>query len=152
MVLWYFAYGRNINIDELIRRIERYPLIICRGILPGYDLRFNKDPGPKSGTGYANMVPAEGRWVEGLLYLLNEEDMDKLDKFEGVPQHYKRHKVNVWNIEKMRWVIAETYVAVRTRELKPPKEYLIEIIKAAEEALLSPEWIEYLNKFLDNAI
>ena len=82
-------------INLLCERIRRTPPLICRAILPGYELRFNKTPGPKKGTGYANVVPAAAKWVEGVLYLLSEEDLARLDRYEGVPEHYKRHWLKV---------------------------------------------------------
>jgi len=150
---WYFAYGRNVNIERLIERIRRTPSLTCRAILPGYELRFNKTPGPKGNVGYANIVPAAKKWVEGLLYMLTEQDLTRLDEYEGVPKHYRRSEVMVWNIEQGRWVNAITYIAVKTDDsLKPPREYLMEIISAAEITGLSPEWISSLKELLKQAI
>jgi len=150
---WYFAYGRNVSIEKLIERIGRTPSLTCRAILPGYELRFNKVPGPKENAGYANIIPAAEKWVEGLLYMLTEQDLARLDKHEGVPRHYRRGEVMVWNIEQGRWVNAITYIAVETDDsLKPPREYLMEIIGAAEIAGLSPEWISSLKELLKQAV
>ena len=99
MLAWYFAYGRNINVSRLCERISttgtpKYPLLIRKGILPGYRLVFNKDPG-----GFANIEPAPEEYVEGILYLLTQENIAQLDRHEGVPTHYVRKIVHVWNIE-----------------------------------------------------
>ena len=69
--------------------------------------------GPKPGIGYAHVEPCEGEWVEGALYLVTEEQLRKLDKYEGVPRCYKRSAVKVWNIDRGEWIDAVTYLAVR---------------------------------------
>ena len=126
---------------------------MCRGILPGYEIRFNKTPGPRRGTGYANIVPAAEKWVEGVLYLLTELDLEQLDTYEGAPTDYRRYLVNVWNVDHKRWVKAVTYVAVRTDDtLKPPKDYLSEILNSAKVVGLSIEWINMLEKLLEKAL
>ena len=125
-----------------------------QGILLGFKLMFNKVPGPDAGTGYSNIVPAPEEYVEGLLYLITEEALSRLDDFEGVSGgHYTRGKVNVWNIEQQGWVTAETYMAVRTDDaLKPPRTYLEEIIKASKLVGLSWEWVSRLEKFMVEAV
>lgn len=153
IVKWYFAYGRNVNIATLCKRINGYPLIISRALLPGYELRFNKYPGPKPGTGYSNIVPRAESFVEGVLYLLRDEDFSRLGRFEGVPSHYVEERVTVWDVDRRAWVEATTYVAVNTDDaLKPPREYLEEIIKAAKTMGLSEKWIEILEGFRSQAV
>jgi len=145
--VWYFAYGRNVNPSRLCERIGGYPLLTCRGILPGYKLVFNKKPGPEPGLGYSNIVPMADEYVEGILYLLTERMLSSLDEYEGIPKHYVRSRVTVWNIDHRRWVNAVTYVAVETDDsLKPPKEYLEEIVEAAKTMGLSYDWISKLEK------
>jgi len=152
VVPWYFAYGRNVSIERLRDRIERAPPLICRGILPGYRLAFNKAPGPKESAGYANIVPTAAEWVEGVLYLVSEEDLSRLDEYEGVPRHYRRSAVTVWNVDQARWVNAIAYVAVATDDsLRPPRDYLEEIVASAREVGLSPEWLSRLEALLKEA-
>ncbi|MHA1833758.1 MAG: gamma-glutamylcyclotransferase family protein [Candidatus Baldrarchaeia archaeon] len=148
MLVWYFAYGRNVNIYRLCERIRENPFFICRGILPGYRLTFNKFPGPASGYGYANIIPSAEEYVEGALYLLTDTALRNLDRYEGVSEHYVRKMVNVWNIDMQIWVEAETYVATKTDDsLKPYKDYLEEIIEGVKTIGLSSNWIIKLNGF-----
>jgi len=150
---WYFAYGRNVSIDVFVKRVGVHPVFVHRGILPGYELRFNKSPGPKRGAGYANVVPAAGRWVEGVLYRVVESDLERLDSYEGVPHHYRRSRVKVWNVDQRRWVDAVMYVAVKTDDLlRPPREYLEGIIDSAKSVGLSPEWVSKLERLLERAV
>ena len=152
-VLWYFAYGRNVHIDEFTGRIKGNPLMVCRGILPGYKLAFSKTSGPKPDTGYATIEPCAKEWVEGVLYLITEEQLSELDKYEGYPNEYTRLKVKVWNIDLKMWVNAETYVAVEANpNLKPPKEYVEIILEGARIIGLSSEWIRRLEEALKHAV
>jgi len=153
MYIWYFAYGRNVNVNFLVGRAGK-PVAMFRGILPGYKLCFYKYPGPRSGVGYATICPMSREWVEGVLYLMTDEQLKKLDEFEGVPTgHYKHEDVEVWCIEQYRWIKAVTYIAVKMNEnLKPDKEYLSHIIEGAKTVGLSREWINKLEEIMKEAV
>ncbi|RLE90650.1 MAG: gamma-glutamylcyclotransferase [Thermoprotei archaeon] len=152
-VLWYFAYGKNVHLSEFAKRIEGAPLMVCRGLLPGYRLVFSKTPGPKPGAGYANIELCGGEWVEGVLYLITKEQLKKIDRYEGYPDHYTRSNVKVWNIDLKMWVNAVAYFAVNTdSRLKPSRDYVKVILEGAKLVGLSSEWIERLKRLLDEAI
>jgi len=98
---------------------------------------------------YSNIVPMAEEYVEGVLYLLTEQALSSLDKYEGFPEHYDRKHVMVWNIDQCRWVNAEAYVAVKTdNTLKPSRDYLEEIVEAAKTMGLSQDWISKLESML----
>jgi len=153
MFIWYFAYGRNVNVNFLVGRAGK-PIAMFRGILPGYKLEFSKVPGPRSGVGYATVVPAAREWVEGALYLMTEEQLAKLDEFEGVPTgHYRHEDVKIWCVEQVRWINAVTYVAVKTNSsLKPDAEYLSHIIEGAKTIGLTRDWLGKLEDMLKEAV
>ncbi|MCS7139423.1 MAG: gamma-glutamylcyclotransferase [Candidatus Nezhaarchaeota archaeon] len=152
MYVWYFAYGRNVDISTFTNRVGR-PIIMFRGILPGYKISFHKHPGPKVGVGYATIHPAVKEWVEGVLYLITVDQLIRLDEIEGVPaNHYKHEDVDVWCIEQARWIKAVTYVAVKVDEtLRPDKRYLTQIIEGAKAVGLSREWIGKLEELMKEA-
>jgi len=90
-----------------------------------------------------------GEYVEGILYLLTKQALSSLDMCEGVPKHYVRKSVAVWNIDHRRWVDAVAYVAVKTDDtLKPPKDYLKGVVEAAKTMGLSRDWISRLESML----
>lgn len=91
---WYFACGSNMDAERMRKHIGRLPGRIP-GILRGWRLEFNKMYTKISGVGFANIVHCLGEIVEGVLYAVTEEELQKLDRFEGVPDHYKRHRINV---------------------------------------------------------
>lgn len=104
-------------------------------------------------TGFSNIVPASERYIEGVSYLLFDEHLSRLDRYEGVPEHYRRRDVMVWNIEQNRWINAIAYIVTRTDDpLKPPRGYFKEIIDSADKMGLSPVWIGRLEGLLKEAV
>jgi cation transport regulator ChaC len=63
---WYFAYGSNLSKEQMEERIgsSREARVAW---LTGYRLVFNKRS-KKDGTGKANIVPAAGATVWGVVY------------------------------------------------------------------------------------
>jgi len=152
--LWYFAYGRNVNLHKLRKRIKGDPIKVCRGKLSGYKLVFGKVPGPKPGTGYATIIPRTEEFVEGALYLLRKQDLARLDVYEGVGRGaYRRCVIKVFNVDLKVQVDASTYVAIKVNErLKPPREYLAEIIEGARKIGLTQNWIARLERLMNEAL
>lgn len=56
--------------------------------LENYELIFNKKS--RGGSATANIRPAPGKTVRGVLYKVAESAFHNLDRFEGVPEHYRR--------------------------------------------------------------
>lgn len=72
----YFAYGSNLHLRQMRRRCPDSRYI---GTAKLYHHRFHINQ-----RGYANLLRAPGQCVEGLVYLLTENDECQLDKSEGV--------------------------------------------------------------------
>jgi len=112
----------------------------------GQPLVFNK---PCRYGGCANIEPHKGSEVEGVLYLILEEDLCKLDKYEGYPDHYDRRRITVYTEEGSleAWI----YVAVKTEPgLKPSRKYMDYLIRGAEQHGLSQQYINFLKSFRKN--
>jgi len=141
--VWYFAYASNMNRTQVEQRAgaageEK----IAR--LNNYELNFDKVT--RGGTGSANIVPAEGQTVWGVLYRLSEAQLRTLDRFEGVPEHYRRSEVNVIDAEGNK-VGAQVYLARKIRKgLKPDRHYLARILQGAEEHGLPADYVAQLRK------
>ncbi|NPV28356.1 MAG: gamma-glutamylcyclotransferase [Firmicutes bacterium] len=132
--IWYFAYGSNIDANQMKERIGRCPDRVL-GILRNWRLEFNKASAKVPGAGFANIMPCPGDAVEGVLYLLSEEELRRLDHYEGVPHHYRRHLVNVERQQTGKDVTAVTYVANPEKVqggLKPTREYLSHLLAGAD--------------------
>ena len=143
--VWYFAYASNMNRAQVKQRAGA-PAEEKLARLDNYELNFDKVA--RGGTGTANIVPAEGQTVYGVLYRLTEQQLKALDRFEGVPVHYRRSQTTVVDAEGSR-VNAQLYLARKVRKgLKPDRLYLQGIIQGAEEHALPPEYIEQLKKFI----
>jgi len=112
--------------------------------LENYELNFDKVA--RGGSGTANLVAAEGQVVYGVLYRLSEQQLKALDRFEGVPEHYRRSEMNVVD-EQGNKIAAQVYLARKLRKgLKPDRSYLQRIIEGAEEHGLPADYVEKLKK------
>ena len=85
----YFAYGTNCNRDVLERKQVGVGSRV-RAALPDHRLLFNKralrERVPE-GIGFANIEPAEGQRVEGILYEIPDGDVPSLDAAERCPEY-----------------------------------------------------------------
>ncbi len=139
----YFAYGSNMSRAQVRQRAgEPAEEKIAR--LENYELNFDKVA--RGGSGTANLVAAEGQVVYGVLYRLSEQQLKALDRFEGVPEHYRRSEMNVVD-EQGNKIAAQVYLARKLRKgLKPDRSYLQRIIEGAEEHGLPADYVEKLKK------
>jgi len=135
-----FAYGRNMDFNNLKERGVSFEFI-GMGILENYELKFNKLALNKKGVGYANVVGSNGSKVEGLLFSI--DNIERLDKYEGFPNHYKKEILEIYHSGTL--VRAIVYVAVSnmiSNNLKPEKSYLSNLLSAKE--YLSDEYYRVL--------
>lgn len=141
----YFAYGSNMNSERLRERGVNFSKRE-HAILESWMLEFNKIASRNPKEGYANIVKDKKSIVEGILYTVQKSDIEKLDRYEGYPNHYERIKVRV-KLDDGEEVEAITYVANpnRVKEgLKPCREYIDHLLKGCD--LLSKEYCERLRK------
>ena len=83
-----FSYGSNLGADQIRCRCPS-ACLIDQAFLSGYRWQINA-------RGYANIVPAEGHEVHGLVHALTHEDIACMDLYEGVDHDvYSRHAVQV---------------------------------------------------------
>ena len=141
--VWYFAYASNMSRAQMKQRAGDWAEEkLAR--LENYELNFDKVA--RGGAGTGNIVIAEGKVVWGVLYRVTEQQLRALDRFESVPEHYRRIEVNVVDDEG-RKVAAQAYLARKVRKgLKPDRLYLQRIIEGAEEHKLPADYIEQLKK------
>jgi len=145
MDTWYFAYGSNLDVDQMGARTEAICTALrCR--LPQYLLVFNKLPDAGIGA-FASIIADKASSVWGVAYLCDEEAIARLDRREGVATGHYRHE-NVDVVTDAGDVLhAMTYVAGddHTREgLRPRSEYLRTIIAGARQHALPREYVAAL--------
>ncbi|PKS11941.1 hypothetical protein jhhlp_001237 [Lomentospora prolificans] len=73
---FYFAYGSNLWLQQMANRCPN-SIYIGRAILSDYCWQINQ-------RGFANVVPYSGHNVHGLVYQIDREDEDRLDRSDGV--------------------------------------------------------------------
>lgn len=142
--VWYFAYGSNLNRRQVQERLGRVPEA-RRALLAGWRLCFNKQGRPT----YANIVRSQGGEVWGVLYRCTATDLERMDRFEGVPAaHYRRIAVQVETCEG-ECLTAVSYDACPervTREQLPDRAYAMRILEGARESGLPEAYIEGIRK------
>ena len=106
---FYFAYGSNMNPERIRERIPQARLV-GKATVRGWRLVERL---------YADIERAKGSSVEGVLYLVNETELFRLDAYEGYPRVYSSFGVDAWLDEKHR-VYAVTYAM--TEETKRERE------------------------------
>ena len=95
MVARYFAYGSNMNPDRVRERGIRFEHA-AGARLRDFALVFDKTSRQHAGLGHANVRPAPGQVVEGVLYWLETaEEIGKMDRFESTPVNYSREVIHV---------------------------------------------------------
>ncbi len=128
--VWYFAYGSNLDQESMRRRVGRW-YDLRPALLKGYKLIFDIYSSSWRG-GVADVVEDANSVVYGAAYLLDEEQIEKLDKYEGVPILYHRRKVAV----EAGGSTLEAFIYVgsnRRQAIKPSYEYLSLMIKGLKK-------------------
>lgn len=141
--VWYFAYASNMDRTQMKQR-GGDPAEARVARLDNHELNFEKVA--RGGTGTGNLVPAEGQVVYGVLYRVTGQQLRTLDRFEGVPDHYRRSQVTVTD-EQGNKIAAQVYLARKVRKgLKPDRIYLQHILQGAQEHNLPADYIQQLKK------
>lgn len=138
----YFAYGANMS-GRVMR--DRCPGARPLGAacLSGYELVFSL-PSSRWGGFVADVRPAPGRCVWGVLWELGDEDLRRLDGFEGVAAgRYRREAVTVtWQGKP---VSALCYrVSSPVGEGKPSPRYRHTLLEGAREHGLPHSYVAML--------
>ena len=145
-MVYYFAYGSNMKAERMKKRGLNFKSSV-HGVLNGYSLKFNKIASDFSNEGYANIVLDKKGVVEGILYEVTENDLNKLDIPEGVSTgHYYRKEVDV-QLDSGEKVKAIAYVAQQNKikeGLKPSKDYLNHLLEGKK--FLSKEYFKKLSE------
>ena len=114
----YFAYGSNINLEQMSHRCPDAQ-IVGPVTLENYELQFR-------GHGFATVSPKEGSVVHGLMWKLPPVSEQTLDRYEGYPRHYTKEQVSVRTtdgtaVSVMVYIMAEPLC--RQPALPPPHYY-----------------------------
>jgi gamma-glutamylcyclotransferase (GGCT)/AIG2-like uncharacterized protein YtfP len=109
----YFGYGMNTNIEGMA---SRCPGAVCLGAatLPNYRFVFR---------GHADVELEKDSWVDGVLWQIDDLHMKSLDRLEGFPRYYLRHKAFVEHEgeQKIAWIYT---MSEQDYEWAPGEQYL----------------------------
>ena len=132
LLLYYFAYGSNLDKDRLIERIQKFHTGV-RATLKEFKFEYSKVG--TDGTAKANIIPSSGEEVRGVCYEIDESDLRILDKFE---KGYNRAKVDI--AEPQSWGV--TYTSKPTRgNIRPSAEYHKIVLKGANDWELDKDYV-----------
>jgi cation transport regulator ChaC len=145
--LWYFSYGSNMHRTIFCERRGMCPVAARPARLEDYRLCFNLPIGPGE-RGCANIEPVAGARTWGVLYLLTPEELDRLDRTEGVHVGiYDRIPVTVL-VDGEGTVPAFTYQSSRgVGGRKPSQRYMRLLLEGAEQHGLPGDYVGFLRSF-----
>ena len=138
----YFAYGSNMHPGQMQKRCPGC-IFIAAARLKDHRLAFSRPWAPWGGGGVADIQPAPGSTVEGVVWDLTEEHRKSLDEYEEYPNAYTRKDVVVETYDG-RTVTTFAYVARPAGAYRPSRRYLYQIIEGARAHRLSPGYIAFL--------
>jgi gamma-glutamylcyclotransferase len=142
-----FCYGSNMSSARLHARAIT-PVVISIGYIANWQLCFNKRSYTNRVNGFANIEPSWESKVYGVIYDISEDDIIKLDKYEGYPRHYQKTTLSVYGTNQTYECI--TYIANRkwttSDKLIVPMEYRNLITTGLEEHISKLPLMEaYIN-------
>ncbi|HEV2386065.1 MAG TPA: gamma-glutamylcyclotransferase family protein [Candidatus Acidoferrales bacterium] len=141
--VWFFAYGANMSTAAMRSRSGEIADVQV-ATLPNYELVFNKKA--RGGSATANIRPASGSTLYGVLFRIPEAALRTLDRFEGAPEHYRRIEISVLD-GRGSPVSAQAYIATKIEKgLRPAPHYIQSILEAAAEHHFPAEYVDRLKK------
>lgn len=137
----YFAYGSNMARLQMKAHCPSAKFVAAAK-LKDHQLVFDM-MARMWGGGVADIRPAKGQVVEGVLWEVAEADLPRLDEYEQCPLVYRRQAVEV----EAKGKPAKAFAYVGTRpagRCAPSRRYLRLLIQGAEEHDLSLPYVEFL--------
>jgi hypothetical protein len=112
--------------------------------LPNFKVEFRHYSENRQG-GISSIVEAPGKLVQGVMYEIQDEEIDVMDIRESVPAGLYRRDTFLVMGEDGSWHEADLYRTVNPSGPYPPsREYLDEMIEGAQEHSLDAEYIQEL--------
>jgi cation transport regulator ChaC len=153
---YYFAYGSNLDKNDLKKKYEEKKLpipdwkLIGMASLENYEITFNYYSCTR-GAGAANIIEKKGSVVYGFLFKVSDEELEFLRIKEGCPDSYEEIKVDVKSGMKVYSNVI-TYKVTKNKELDhhvpPSKSYLQLIIENGKNYGFPEDYLNYLEGFV----
>ncbi len=127
---WYIAYGSNMNQERLTNRIGDVKEVTS-GHLNGFELVFNKQG--DNGSAYANIkYQGAGYRCPFAAYLIDHNQLDILDGYEGESHHYVR--------------LGIPFIAENTEKTQLGHVYIAHPNKLTYEALVNEDYLNIIRR------
>ena len=138
----YFAYGSNMHPGQMAKRCPGCTFV-ATARLKDHRLTFSRFWSAWGGGGVADIQPAPGSAVEGVIWEITGTHRQTLDDYEDYPTSYTRKDVVVETVDG-RTLTAFAYTAKPTGVYRQARRYLREILEGARAQHLSPDYISFL--------
>ena len=138
----YFAYGSNMSAARLKERVPSASALET-ALLYEHKLAFHK-VGRKDGTGKcdAHNTGAPSDYLMGVIYRIDPDQRNSLDRIEGLDNGYTIKDVTVMSVSNKE-IKAFTYIATNiNNDLKPFHWYKHHVLCGARENNLPYDYIE----------
>ena len=139
--MYYFAYGSNMNWQQMQRRCPSSQ-VICVARLPDYRFGITRHSRLRD-CGTANIYPARGEEIWGIIYEVSDAELTVLDSFED---GYRREILSFYPIEEGKQPLdALVYVAdIEQNVPRPNAEYRRLILEGAKHWKLPESYVALL--------
>lgn len=87
---YYIAYGSNTNVRQMALRCPNAEAV-GTGVIENYRLTFKT----LYSSAFATVEPCEGETVPVVVWTISRRDEASLDRYEGVPTHYTKERLEV---------------------------------------------------------
>jgi len=122
---YYIAYGSNLNISQMNMRCPQ-ARFVGKGELDGYRLLFR---GSKTGS-YLTIEQKKGYSVPIVIWLVSENDVKMLDRYEGYPTFYYKEnlkmRISKLKTKEKRDISAFVYIMHEERPIGVPSKAYME--------------------------
>lgn len=140
--MYYFAYGSNMSAKRLNNRIKAAKF--ANGKLLGHTLKFHKISSDGSGKCDAFETKNLDDYVLGVIYEIDKDDLEQLDRFEAKSKGYERKEVEII-LENMSKISAITYYATNINyTLSPYDWYKYHVLHGAIENKFDETYIKFI--------
>ena len=147
MKMYHFAYGSNMNTNELKKYLKSDIKIIGVGYLDNYIFKYRKIKNRKL-SAKGNIEKRKGSKVYGIVFEL-KGSLEKLHKKEGVFNNtYQIDFFNVKLLENKKKVLCFSYIMTKNaidKIDKPSKNYKTNILKTAVQHNFPLQYIKKLD-------
>ncbi|MCM1578454.1 MAG: gamma-glutamylcyclotransferase [Ruminococcus sp.] len=116
----YFAYGSNLNHEQMSRRCPD-AVFIGATFINDYTMTFKGDS-----VGVADIIPQKGSRVPVGIWSITEADERALDRYEGFPRLYSKRKIRAYYVGKT--VEGMVYVMAADKPVQLPSEAYFNVI------------------------